>query len=51
METTMNEKDVERYKSMIKEAIENSFSDDYLELLINGIYRNGKLDGMREILK
>ena len=47
----MNENDMERYKKMLKEAIENSFSDEYLELLIKGIYRNGKLDGMREILK
>lgn len=51
MEATMNENDMERYKEMLKESFEKGFSDDYLELLINGIYRNGKLDGMREILK
>ena len=44
----MKTEEIERYKARLKEAIENGFSNDYLEMIINGIYELGKLDGMKD---
>ncbi|MHB9056228.1 MAG: hypothetical protein ACYC2P_08775 [Paludibacteraceae bacterium] len=45
------EKVIEEYKAKLKEAINDGYSDRYLESLIESVYEYGKLDGVIETKK